>query len=261
MEGYSVRQLVKISGRGIWKIKQIINYWLNQEVPDLRINFTKLKYLIFDGTYFKHENCFLLLLDGQSGKAIDCRYCITENYSSAHEIFQEVKEGGAEPIAITVDGNTSVIRALKSVWPNIIIQRCLVHIQRQGLSWLRRYPKLEAAKALRRILLIVTDITTYPQKDEFLNTFMQWEESFGQLVKSLPSSHKVFSDLQKTRSLLLNAWPDMFHYLDDPRIAPTSNRIEGYFSTVKEKYEQHHGLSKINRPKYLFWYIYLKNLH
>ncbi len=259
IEGYSVRQLVRISGRGIWKIKQVINYWLNQEIPDLNINFAKLKYLIFDGTYFKHQNCFLLLLDGQSGKAVDGHYLIRENYASAHEIFQGVKDAGAIPFAITIDGNTCVIRALKAVWPSITIQRCLVHIQRQGLSWLRRYPKLEAAKELRKILLLVTGIESHQERDEFLNLFMQWEKCYGQFVKSLPSSHKVYGDLQRTRSLLLNAWPDMFHYLDDSKVAPTTNRIEGYFSTIKGKYKQHHGLSKTNRPKYLSWYIYLKN--
>lgn len=232
---------------------------MDQKVPELQINFTKLKYLIFDGTYFKHINCFLLLLDGQSGKAVDCRYRVRENYATAYEIFQGVKNRGTDPVAITIDGNTSTIRALKTVWPKIIIQRCLVHIQRQGLSWLRRYPKLEAGKELRKLLLIVTDIESYQQRDELLKIFIQWEKNYGQLVINLPSSNKVFSGLQKTRSLLINAWPDMFHYLDDPKIASTTNLIEGYFSAVKGRYGQHHGLSKNNRPKYLSWFIYLKN--
>lgn len=259
VEGYSVRQLVRISRRGVWKIKQIISYWLNQEIPDLKINAVKLKYLIFDGTYFRHENCLLLLLDGQSGKAVSCRYLITENYSSAHEVFQEIKDSGANPAAITTDGNTSVIRALKTVWPSIIIQRCLVHIQRQGLSWLRRYPKLEASKELRKIFLTVAKIESYRQRDEFLRIFLDWEKRYGQSVKLLPASHKVFGDLQRARSLLLNAWPNMFHYLNDSEIASTTSRIEGYFSIIKGRYRQHHGLSKKNRPKYLSWYIYLKN--
>lgn len=259
VEGYSVRQLVRISRRGIWKIKQIINYWLSQEAPNLAIDFTRLAYLLFDGTYFKHENCFLLLLDGLSGKAIDYRYRIRENYATAHEIFQGVKDGGANPIAITIDGNTSVIRALRAVWPNIIIQRCLAHIQRQGLSWLRRYPKSEAAKELRKVYLVIFGIEKYCQRDNFFSTLLAWEKCYGSFVKSLPSKNKVFGDLQRARSLLLNAWPDMFHYLDDPKIAPTTNLIEGYFSTVKGRYKQHRGLSKTVRPKYLSWYIYLKN--
>jgi len=251
--------LVRISRRGIWKIKQIVNYWLNQKVPDLIVNFTKLKYLVFDGTYFKHTNCFLLLLDGLTGKAVDYRHQVRENYATAFEIFQNAKDNGTKPTAITIDGHTGVIRALKAVWPGITIQRCLAHIQRQGLSWLRRYPKSEAAKELRRIYLIIFEINDYGQRNQFLRILADWEKCYGHLVRSLPAKNKVFGDLQRARSLLLNACPDMFHYLDDPKIAPTTNLIEGYFSTIKGRYKQHHGLTKSNRPKYLSWYVYLKN--
>ncbi len=225
----------------------------------MKIVYGQAKYLVFDGTYFKHENCLLLLLDSQTGKAINCRYQVRENYAIAYEIFQEAKEKGINPTAFTIDGNPSVIRALKDVWPDIIIQRCLVHIQRQGLSWLRRYPKLEASKKLRKVYLTIFRIENCRQRDEFFNALLKWEKQYGQHVSSLPSSHKVYGDLQRARSLLLNAWPDMFHYLNDHNIAPTTNLIEGYFSAIKSRYKQHHGLSKINRQKYLKWYIYLKN--
>lgn len=259
IEGYSVRQLVRISRRGIWKIKKIIKYWLNQKIPELKIVYTQTKYLVFDGTYFKHENCLLLLLNSQTGKAVSCRYQIRENYATAFEMFQKAKEKGINPIAITIDGNTSIIRAIKDVWPDIIIQRCLVHIQRQGLAWLRRYPKLKESKELRKVYLIIFRIENCLQRNEFFNALLKWEKRYGQRVASLPSSHKVHGDLQRARSLLLNAWPDMFHYLNDSNIAPTTNLIEGYFSAIKGRYKQHHGLSKMNRQKYLKWYIYLKN--
>ena len=258
-EGYSVRQLVKISHRGIWKIKQIIKYWLNQNVPKIKLNFSALKYLLFDGTYFRHENCLMLLLDGQTGKAISYCYQIRENYLSALKIFDDLKSKGVNPTAITIDGNTSVIRALKAVWPNIVIQRCLVHIQRQGLSWLRRYPKLEASKELRKIFLMLFKIETSEERDLFYTALLQWERIYGKYVLSLPSSHKVYGDLQRARSLLHHAWPDMFHYLNDRKIAATTNQIEGYFSIVKSRYKQHHGLTKANRQKYLSWFIYLRN--
>lgn len=225
----------------------------------MEIDAAKLKYLIFDGTYFNHENCFLLLLDGQTGKAVDARYYVRENYATAHEIFSTLKNRGVCPIAITIDGNTSVIRALHDVWPNIMIQRCLFHIQRQGLAWLRRYPKLESARNLRKIFLTITGIDSIRLKDDFFTALSSWEKLYGQSVVELPKSHKVYSDLQRARSLLHHAWPNMFHYLNDSTITPTTNRIEGYFSMIKGRYKQHHGLSKNNRSKYLFWYIYLKN--
>lgn len=254
-----MRQLVRISRRGIWKIKQIINYWLNKKVPALSVDFTKLKYLIFDGTYFQHQNCFLLLLDALTGLAADYRYRVRENYANACEIFNNAKIQGSKPIAITVDGNTSVTRALKKVWPDIIIQRCLAHIQRQGLSWIRRFPKSEPAKELRKVYLTIFYIKDYESRDRFIHSFQQWEKQYGSLVKSLPAKDKVCSDLQRARSLIIHAQSNMFHFLDNSNIPSTTNMLEGYFSNIKGRYKQHRGLSKTNRPKYLFWYIFLKN--
>jgi len=216
---------------------------------------------MFDGTYFKRENCLMIIMDNLNNKIIASRYGVRENYAISHEIFKEISDKGVLPKAITTDGNTTVIKAIKDVYPNIVIQRCIVHIQRQGLSWLRRYPKLQASKDLRILLLEVTEIRSYKQKQIFIDKFNLWESRYGQLVLSLPSKHKVCGDLQKTRSLIIHALPNMFHYLDDQKIARTTNKVEGYFSRLKDIYRQHRGLSKSKRDKYFKWYIYFKNFN
>ncbi len=256
-----MRQLVKISGHGIWKIKQIKNYWLKQCPEKISYDYTAIKYLLFDGTYFKHENCLIVLINNLDNKVVASSYQIRENYDSALKIFQSLKDNNVKPTAITIDGNLSVIRAIKVVWPQIIIQRCLAHIQRQGLSWLRRFPKLLAAKELRYLLIGITEIKNCEQKQIFINKFAKWEKRHGKLVASLPSTDKVYSDLQLTRSLITRALPNMFHYLDDANIAATTNKIEGYFSRLKIIYKLHRGLSKDHRQNYFNWYIYFKNIN
>jgi len=198
-------------------------------------------------------------MNNANGRIITNRYLKRENYFAAFELFKELADNGIKPIAITIDGNTSVIRALKDVCPNIVIQRCIVHIQRQGLSWLRMRPKLEPSIQLRKILLAVTNINNYPEKHKFISDFQKWERKFGNAVSRLDCNHKVFSDLQRTRSLVIHALPDMFHYLDDPNIAKSTNKLEGYFSRLKKLYRQHSGLSKDNRNNYFGWYIHFKN--
>ena len=42
-------------------------------------------------------------------------------------------------------------------------------------------------------------------------------------------------NLHAACSLLLNAMPDMFHFLDDKEIPRTSNSLENYFKHLKEK--------------------------
>ena len=258
-EGYSVRQLIDIGHHGVWKLNQIKKYWL-ERTPDRSVfDYRSVKYLQFDGTYFKHENCLMVLMDNVTSKIIAHKYHIRENYESAYQMFKGMMDGGLQPAAITIDGNTSVIRALKTVWPDIIIQRCITHIQRQGLSWLRRYPKLEASKDLRGILLTLTNVKDERGKKVFTKDFLCWEKRYGSFVLSLPSRDKVYGDLQRTRSLILHALPNMFHYLDDQCIAATTNKLEGYFSRLKEIYRKHRGLSKKHRQNYFAWYINFKN--
>ncbi len=259
VEGYSVRQLVNISRRGIWKIKGVVSAWLRQAPAATAADYPAVKYLLFDGTYFKHENCLMVAMDNAIGKVVAHSYCLRENYINACAVFNELKYSGVSPKSITIDGNISVIRALKAVWPDILIQRCLTHIQRQGLSWLRRRPQLMAGQDLRSILLTVTDIKTKKEKIKFINEFNQWERKYGNEVCGLPSSHKVYGDLQRTRSLILHATADMFHYLNDSNIPATTNRIEGYFSRLKIIYRQHRGLSKKHRQNFFNWYIHFKN--
>jgi transposase-like protein len=201
----------------------------------------------------------MVLMDNASSKVIAHKFDHRENYESVHQIFQEMRIGGLNPEAVTIDGNTSVIRALKAVWPDIIIQRCTTHIQRQGLSWLRRYPKMQASKDLRRILLSISEVKDRERRNIFITAFEKWEKLYGQFVQSLPSTHKVYGDLQRTRSLVLHALPNMFHYLDNKGIAATTNKLEGYFSRLKEIYRKHRGLSKKHRKNYFAWYITLKN--
>ena len=199
-------------------------------------------------------------MNNLSNQIIAGKYCIRENYATAHNIFKELLSKQVNPKAITTDGNTSVILAIKKVWPNAIIQRCLVHIQRQGLSWLRRYPKSQAARDLRLLLLTITNIKNYKQKKIFINNFNNWEKRYGKFVLSLTSTDKVYSDLQRTRSLIIHALPDMFYYLENFNIASTTNKVEGYFSRLKEIYRRHRGMSKNKRSIYFQWYIYFKNI-
>lgn len=223
------------------------------------MEYSKFKYLVSDGTYLKHERCIYAVTDYLSGLTIKCDFGTRENYEMAYSIFSDLKVKGCYPKAITIDGNTLVIKALRAIWPNTLIQRCLYHILRQGTSWLRRFPRDTAARDLRGIFLTITSVKDEGSKMIFLKRFFDWEKKFGSYVKSLDSKHKVWGDLQRARSLILHALPNMFHFLNDSNIAPTSNVQEGIFSTAKILFRNHRGVSKKNRDKYFSWYFYFKN--
>lgn len=141
------------------------------------------KYLIFDGTYLTKKSCVIGLIDKTTGKILNITYGKGETYMTCYQIFKELKDRfNLNPIAITIDGNSNVIKAVKTVWPDIIIQRCLVHIQRQGLAWLRRRPKTILACELRTIFLTVTKIKTYKEKEIFIKTFYWVMSNFSHQI-------------------------------------------------------------------------------
>ena len=236
-----------------------MGYWLNQ-VPDVPgDNHRELKYLMSDGTFIHRPVSVLAAMDGESHTVIAGEYGLNENnLDDLRSFFQPLKDDGLDPKSCTIDGNPQMARILRELWPNIIIQRCLVHVQRQGLMWCRRKPKRTDAKYLRDIFLSVMHIDTIEERKKFLNDLYAWEKRFGESTGKSPERGRVFSDIKRARSMLLNALPDMFHYFTDSKIPRTTNGLEGYFSRLKNNYRDHRGLAFDKRRNYFKWYFYLK---
>ncbi len=212
--------------------------------PELRSDFSDVKHILFDGTFVHGRKGIVALMDGAKNVIQAGEYGIQENsISQLNSFFLPLLRRGLCPQSATVDGNPQVIKLFRAMWPHIIIQRCIVHIQRQGLMWCRRFPKRTDAKYLRKIYLRITCIKTTKDRDDFLNTFNAWEQRFGKSILLRLERGKVFSDIKRARSLILKAWPDMFHYLEDQNIPFSTNGIESYFSRLKNNYRQHRGLS------------------
>ena len=184
-------------------------------------------------------------------------YNVSEKPQDLGVVFQSLAEHGLSLKYATVDGNPALSQALQRQWPAIILQRCVVHIQRQGLSWCRRNPKRTDAKYLRKLFLDVTNIHSLDGREKFLQRVHVWENNYGTHIKTTPEHGYVFSDLKRARSMLLAALPNMFHYLNNPLIASSTNALEGYFSRLKQRYRQHRGLAIRNRYACFHWYLSL----
>jgi len=257
-ESYSIRQLVRLSGYSASKLKRIKNYWLEKS-PSETIDYGTCKHLIYDGTYFHKDGCFIILMNAQTQKTISKIYAKKEGYKIARAWFLALKNKKLDPRYITMDGERGVMRAAQEVWPKAKIQRCLYHIQSQGMSWLRTHPKTQAGQDLRCLLSTLCSIKSVKERDIFIERFYQWLEHYHSFVESLPKGQVAYKDLRRAVSLIDNAIPDMFHYLDEPDVHKTSNALESYFSRLKADYRRHRGLTQENKIQYLKWYTHYKN--
>ncbi|OSP97462.1 IS256 family transposase, partial [Corynebacterium diphtheriae] len=71
------------------------------------------------------------------------------------------------PLCVVLDGGLGAWSAIKALWPNTMIQRCLVHAQRVVRRYLTSRPRTDAGKTLYYLALRLTKI-----KD--LNTAREW---------------------------------------------------------------------------------------
>lgn len=259
LQGYSVRQLSEQTGHPASRLRRIVRGWLAKAPPALPAPLDQPLHLIFDGTFVHRPTSVVALMDASTGCIIHAQYPVSESSDKQlRSFFKPLLARGLNPVSCTVDGNPHAIRVLTALWPRIIVQRCLVHIQRQGLMWCRHNPKTPMARQLRDIFLKVTHIRTREERDGFVAEVTQWERTHGHQVQHRPERGRVFSDIKRARSMLLRALPDMFHYLDDdPAIPRSTNRLEGYFSRLKKHYRQHRGLRRATLSTYFAWYCSL----
>lgn len=257
-ESYSIRQLSTLSGYSISTIRRIKDYWLPQ-IPKESHNYAIVKYVIYDATYFHKDGCLINIMNADNQTIIAHTYVHKENFKDVHPWLLELKGKGLNPYCVTMDGERSIIRALKLAWPHASLQRCLYHIQHEGLRWLRTYPKTQAGRDLRFILMKLSSIKTIKDRNFFIRTYRNWLNQYRDFVMSLPRSTVAFKDLKRTIVLINNALPDMFRYLNNSHIQSTTNALEGFHSRLKTDYQRHRGLVRQHRVQYINWYCYFKN--
>ena len=108
-------------------------------------------------------------------------------------------------------------------------------------------------------------VETLAESSDWLITLYDWDRRHKALLGETSVSretgrhwykHKM---LRKVRTLLVKAVPNMFHYLDDPSIPYTTNRLESFFGHLKDKLTLHRGLRPKAKGNFIKWYLYFKN--
>jgi transposase-like protein len=215
--------------------------------------------MVYDATYFHKDGCLLNIMDAIDRKIIAHLYVEKESFKDAYPWFISLKQMGLNPSFITTDGERSILRAMRLVWSQAKLQRCLYHLQHEGMRWLRTYPKTEAGKALRNILSNLSRTKTIKERDAFIGAYNAWVRQYKDFVLSLPRTTVASKDLRRTMVLIKNALLDMFYYMEDEHVPATTNVLEGFHSRLKADYRRHRGLSKEHRIQYIHWYCYFEN--
>lgn len=262
IERQTIKELSQRNGKSVDTLRIIFKKFLNypplpKPEPDSHCH------LIIDGTHFKNNFCVLVYYDSKLKRRQYFRVVDQECWYNYMTDLEYLKQVGLNVASITSDGQKGLIKAVRDVFPEAIHQRCIIHIQRMALIYLTRFPKTQAGITLRYWVRKLHLIENHEQKYYWIAEFEGWCGKYDLFLKERSISfsgrkwytHKL---LRRTRSLIKNALPNMFHYLDNSNIQKSTNGLESQFSYLKNTLKIHRGLSKKNRENFVRWYYYFK---
>lgn len=258
-------RVCKRSGYSKSKVQRLFKHYLNTP-PVFTVPQKETVHIIIDGTYFSSDICLVVYRNSE----IKC----TQLYRlSDNERFEEIKEDlenlralNIDVQSITCDGHRAILKAVRKVFKKeIIVQRCLVHIQRMSRIWLTKASKSIAGQELLKLTQQIHRIHTHEQKNYWLRALYDWdvahqsflkEKSFSIQTNRYWFTHKM---VRRVRHLLIHAFENMFHFLDDEKIHKSTNALESFFGHLKDNLSIHRGLTLNHRKNFIQWYLYLRN--
>ena len=134
-------------------------------------------------------------------------------------VLTEIKNRGTKDVCIVVcDGLTGLVDAVSSVWPQAIVQACVVHLIRNSFRYAARRDWPAMAKDLKPIYTAATEAAALERFAEFAG---RWETKYPAVVK-----------------LWENAWAEFVPFLNfDPEVRTviyTTNAIESVNARIRK---------------------------
>jgi hypothetical protein len=241
--------------------RQTLNNWFKQfwkeEIKPKDINISNLN-LIIDGKYLDRKT--VCLIGAVNKKVVNWKFNNGENYLTWISFFLSLK---TIPFSIVCDGQRGMLKAVKQLFPRVIIQRCQFHVIKYCLAKLTRNPESIAGQMLRLLVLDISKVKTKDDLDNWLIDFKDWYFNYENFLNEKtysktsftktnhPRWHYSHKNLHACFSHLKNALPYLFQYINHPTIPNTTNYLEGGInSQIQHLIVNHRGLN-LNQRKYL----------
>lgn len=263
LERQTFKTLSRDSGLCIDTLQRIFYTFLSQS-PTVKIRKRAGVHLRLDATYFR-QFCLLCYQDHDDGYTQLIRFSDGEHYDEIKEDLNNLIKLGVQIESITTDGHKSILKAIKKSIPDVVVQRCLVHIQRMCLLWLTRFPQHSSGVELRKLVTQLLWIKSENDRIYWTQELQHWYDRHRDYLQQKTIHHPTgrywytHKLLRRSYFTIKRALPNMFHYLVNPAIPSTTNGIEGFFSHLKNHLDLHRGLTVRHRIDFIKWYVFLSN--
>lgn len=207
-------------------------------------------FLHLDTTYWGHNWGVLLGLDEETGLPLYVAFIGHERVQDYIDAVRSIEQRGYCIRGIVIDG----MQSLFSEFSAYKIQMCQFHMMEIVKRYLTKRPKLIAARELKELACSLTT----RQKNEFEDEYRKWKERWGNTLNrrtTLKSGKTQFTH-KRLRSAMHSVdfyLPYLFTY-QQPEckgMPNTNNKIEGTFTDLKKNLNNHSGMSKENRKRFI----------
>lgn len=204
-------------------------------------------YLVVDAIYLAgHSECVLI---GRTGNGhVFWLFARQETLVAWIDFFCKLPV----PVAVICDAQSGLISAVKTVWPQVPLQRCLAHLQRLAISKLTRHPKTAAGQELLKLAYAAHGVRTHQAKDKWIADFEGWKTRWERFLKERtygihPSGKRnwwyTHRRIRAMKHTLEQSLLNLFVSIDYPGIPSTTNLVEGGInSRLKELLHRHRGM-------------------
>jgi hypothetical protein len=141
------------------------------------------------------------------------------------------------PAGAVTDGKPGIGEVIKGMFHLSVVQRCVVHVERDLKKYLPLHSPLVATQKLREICIPLTGVKTRGDYNHLYFSLTMWESEYGHLLKerSRPNPGSgvkrtwwyTHGNLRRAWRLLNRDPNSLFHFLDNLIIPSTNNSLEG----------------------------------
>ena len=207
-------------------------------------------FLHLDTTYWGRSFGVLLALDHATGRPLYIAFVKSETTKDYEDAVQSVKERGYTIDGIIIDGKQSLFKS----FAEHPIQMCQFHMKQITKRYLTKNPKLLAARALNALV----DKLTRSEESVFKAELAAWKDEWHDMIDRRSiykdgSTHYTHQRLRSAMHSLDFYMPYLFTYQREncKGMPNTNNKIEGTFTDLKKNLNNHSGLTKENRKRFI----------
>lgn len=216
--------------------------------------------IVADTTFFSKQNGLCVFRDPNLKKNIWWKFTDYERIIIYEHGRKHLEENGFNIKAVVLDGR----RGVREVFRDKPVQMCHFHQKQIVRRYLTNSPKLEASIELKKVISTLT--TT--NEASFNRQLNEWHKKWKTFLKEKTTNsetgkwcytHKRVRSAY--RSLITNL-PYLFTYQRYPKlhIPNTTNSLDGFFGSLKNKLNVHRGLNRMRARKVVVELLKGRNL-